>query len=412
LSKVINMQRKMLALAAAAACVTVLSAAGQNQASSGQVEFRAHDIEAKFPGGYAVQAVDINKDGKLDVIGVSQRVPEIAWYENPTWERHVIVDGLAGVVNFAASDLDGDGIPELAYESAFAMSPASSEGLVWLAKHNGDPRQKWTTQQIDKFPTSHHIAWADVDGDGKKELINAPLVGSKSAAPTYDQDKAPLFFYRQGDWKRETITNDVNGIIHRARQVAWDGNRRDQLLVTSFDGITLYRASGRGGDLKWESQLLSPGHNTDKAPRLGASDVGIGKNNGKRFLAAVEPWHGNEIVVYTDRGGTWERRVIFNTLTEGHEVAVADLNGDGRDDIVAGDRNSKSPGVHVMYAPADPNGEWQHQLLDQGTMAASGCVAADLNGDRRIDIVCIGASTANLKWYENVRPAAPTSAGP
>jgi hypothetical protein len=64
-----------------------------------------------------------------------------------------------------------------------------------------------------------------------------------------------------------------------------------------------------------------------------------------------------------------------------------------------------------MYAPADSNGEWQHQVLDQGAMSASGCVAADLNGDRRIDIVCIGASTANLKWYENTGPAAATSAG-
>jgi hypothetical protein len=317
---------------------------------------------------------------------------------------------MPGLVNFAAADLDGDGIPEVAYENEFAMSPASSEGLVWLAKHDGDPRQKWTTQQIDKFPTSHHLAWADIDGDGKKELINAPLVGARSAAPTYDQDKAPIFFYRQGDWKRQTITNDVNGIIHRTRPVAWDGNRRDQILVTSFDGITLYRAAGRGNGLKWEAQLLSPGHNTDKAPRLGASDVAVGKSGGKRFMAAVEPWHGNEIVVYSDRGGRWERTVIFNGLTEGHEVAVADLNGDGRDDIVAGDRNSRSPAVHVMYGAADPNGEWQHQVLDQGAMSASGCVVADLNGDRRIDIVCIGASTANLKWYENVRPAAATSA--
>ena len=403
------MQLKTLALVAAAACSTVLSVTGATR--SGPVEFRAHDIEPKFPGGYAVQAVDINKDGKLDVIGVSQRVQELSWYENPTWARHVMTDGMPGIVNFAAADLDGDGIPEIAFESAFAMAAASSEGLVWLATHAGDPRQKWTTQQIDKFPTSHHIAWADIDGDGRKELINAPLIGAKSLAPTYDQDKAPLFFYRQGDWKRQTITNDVNGIIHRVRPVAWDGNRRDQILVTSFDGITLYRANGRGNEVKWEAQLLSPGHNTDKAPRLGASDVAVGKINGKRFLAAVEPWHGSEIVMYSDRGGKWERNVIFNGLTEGHEVAVADLNADGRDDIVAGDRSGKSPAVHVMYAPADANGEWQHQVLDQGAMSASGCVVADLNGDRRIDIVCIGASTGNLKWYENAGPAAPTSAG-
>ena len=35
-------------------------------------------------------------------------------------------------------------------------------------------------------------------------------------------------------------------------------------------------------------------------------------------------------------------------------------------------------------------------------MAGAGCAAADLNGDKRMDIVCIGTATANLKWYENV----------
>ena len=68
----------------------------------------------------------------------------------------------------------------------------------------------------------------------------------------------------------------------------------------------------------------------------------------------------------------------------------------------AGDRSGKTPAVHVMYAPADPAGEWQHQVLDEGGMAASGCVTADLNADKRPDIVCIGASTGNLRWYENV----------
>jgi hypothetical protein len=38
-------------------------------------------------------------------------------------------------------------------------------------------------------------------------------------------------------------------------------------------------------------------------------------------------------------------------------------------------------------------------------MAAAACVLADFNGDRRMDVACIGASTANLKWYENLGPA-------
>ncbi len=375
------------------------------------VNFNPRVIEAKMPGGYAVLAVDVNKDGKLDVIGVSQRVQELAWYENPTWERHVIAEGMTQTVNLAAADLDGDGIPEIALETGFAMVPANSEGLVWILRHQGDPKGPWKQERIDKFSTSHHIVWADIDGDGKKELINAPLIGAKGLAPTYDQDKAPLFWYGQKDWQRHVIADDIGGIIHRVRAVNWDRDRREQLLVASFEGIALYRAKGSGADLKWERTLLSPGHDQDKAPRLGASDVAVGRLNGRRFLASVEPWHGNEIVAYTENGsGGWTRHVLFNEMVEGHEVAVADFNGDGRDDIVAGDRSAKGAAVHVMYAPEDPTGPWRHEVLDQGTMAASGCVTADLNSDRRPDIVCIGSSTANIKWYENLGAAASSGA--
>jgi len=35
-------------------------------------------------------------------------------------------------------------------------------------------------------------------------------------------------------------------------------------------------------------------------------------------------------------------------------------------------------------------------------MAGAGCAAADFNADKRLDVVCIGSATANLKWYENL----------
>ena len=373
----------------------------------GRVEFRPHVIDAKVPGGYAVAVADMNKDGKPDVIGVTQRIPELAWHENPTWQRHVIADGMPAIVNLAAEDIDGDGIPEVAVENAFAMVPAKSEGIVWLLRHQGDPRKRWKEQRLDAFSTSHHLTWADIDGDGKKELINAPLVGPKGLAPTYDQDKASLFWYGQDRWERRVIAEDIRGILHRVRPVFWDGDRRAELLTASFDGITLYRASGRGANVTWEARKLSPGH-TGAAPRLGSSDVGVGQINRKRFLASVEPWHGNEIVIYTEKGGAWQRRVLFDGMVEGHEIAIADFNGDGRDDLVAGDRNAKGTGVHVLYAPDDVAGEWPHQVLDAGAMTASGCVTADINTDRRPDIVCIGSSSANIKWYENA-PAASSS---
>ena len=403
-----------LGLAGAIMTVTVAPAAGP-------VQFRAHDIDANFRGGYAVAVADFNKDGRLDVLPNSLQGREVAWYENPgpagdgrAWKRHVIATNVDAVVNQAMHDIDGDGIPEVAFQSAFAMQPARSAGYNWIARSEGDSTKPWTVDKIDAFPTSHHLAWADLDGDGVKELLNAPLVGEKSLAPTYDQDRAPVFWYDTRAWTRHVITDDVPGIIHRVRPVNWDSDRGEELLVASFEGIVLYDAVGAGRAMTFRKTVLSPGHRGE-APRLGASDVGIGTHNGRRFFAAVEPWHGNEVVVYNQVDGQWQRRVLFDRVTSGHEIAVVDLNGDGRADIVATDnsratpeRAAATPGVHVLYAPDDPvTGEWHyHRIEDQAAM--NGCVGADLNGDRRIDLVCTGAG-AVVRWYENLGPATSSS---
>ncbi len=369
-------------------------------APAGPVEFREHVIEANIPGGYSLLVTDINKDGKPDVIGLTQRSTELAWYENPTWERHVLVKDMSGLVNMAAADIDGDGIPVIAVESGFSMVAAKSEGLVWLLRHQGDPRGLWKATKIDTLTTSHHVAWADIDGDGKPELINAPLIGPKALAPRYE-DKVPLVYYRTSDWKRRVIDDQISGVLHRVRVVHWNGGKREQLLTASFEGITLHEARGSGDNVHWKNKLLAKGHE-EPAPRAGTSDVQVGHLNKRRFLAAVEPWHGNEVVVYTeDSAHKWNRNVIFSDLVEGHEVVVGDFNGDGLDDIAAGDRG-KGASVHVFYAQDDRGQKWNHQIIDHGGMAGSGCASADINGDGRLDIVCIGSSTGNLKWYENL----------
>ncbi len=406
------MNLKGLTLVAAAALAMGCSAADDMLPVAGAVRFQAHDI-GDIRGGYAVNVADFNNDGRLDVMANSLGVPEVAWHENPTWERHVIVDGasvdgVSSIVNQAIADITGDGIPEVAFQSGFAMQAENSEGHNWVATSGGDPQMGWKAEKVDNFPTSHHVTWADLDGDGELELINALLLGAESVAPAYDQDNASVFWYGQGDWQRGTISDEIPGIIHRVRTVRWDEGNRDQILVASFEGVGLYRSSGMGANMTFEKELLTSGHDNEPAPRLGASDVGVGTSNGERIFATVEPWHGNEVVVYTDQGGAWQRRVIFDQVQRGHEVAVADLNGDGRADIIANDNSrvtennpNGSPGVHVFFSPDDPaTGEWIYSRIETEA-AMNGCVTGDMNEDGRMDLVCTGGGGV-IRWYENL----------
>ena len=395
--------RRFLVLLVLAFCASDSTAADPR---SGPVQFKAHVIESKIPGGYSLLVSDMNRDGRPDVIGLSTRMSELAWYENPNWERHVLVREMKGLVNMAAHDLDGDGFPELALENEFSMVAAQSQGLVWLLKHQVDPRELWKPSKIDALITSHHVAWADIDGDGKKELINAPLIGPKALAPKYE-DRVSLVYYRvpnnlQGDWERHTIDDQLTGVLHRVRVVQWNPGKRKQLLTAGFDGIVLHQAVGDGKQMRWENIRLTKGHE-EEAPRAGTSDVAVGHLKKKRILAAVEPWHGNEVVVYVPNKANWQRRVIFSELKEGHEVCIGDFNGDGRDDIVAGDRaKGEISSSHVFYSQDDAGSRWGHEVLDPMGMSASGCSVVDINRDGRPDIVQIGGATANIKWYENL----------
>jgi hypothetical protein len=143
---------------------------------------------------------------------------------------------------------------------------------------------------------------------------------------------------------------------------------------------------------------------TGSAPKRGCSEVHLGRlRDGRQFLATIEPWHGSEVVVYPDRSPKTGRNarmefgprtVIDDTLAEGHALWVADIDGDGDDEVFAGHR-----GKDHRVAMYDLDGQtWKRTILDT-QIAAQDLRGGDLDGDGVPDVVAIGGQTHNVVWY-------------
>ncbi len=342
-----------------------------------------------------VAAVDMNADGKTDLIALAEGLTELVWYENPGWQRHVIVGGVSRMIAVAAADLDGDHIPELVLSHGFNTTAPRSKGILLLLTHNGDPRQPWNAREFDRVPTTHRVRFLDPDHDGKIILADSPLVNLQAEKPGYE-DHVPIFVYKPGDWKRQEISHEFQGNLHGMNVVDWNGDRRQGLLTACATGVHLVTRERAGS---WKVQHIVSG-NAEPWPRAGSSEAVLGHIGKRRMLAVIEPWHGNMVVVYRQQGAKWNRQVLDESLVLGHAITVGDFNGDGIDEIVAGYRG-KGQSVNIYSADDKKGAHWTRRPLDDGDMAAGSCVVADFNLDHRPDLACIGDRTANLKIYEN-----------
>jgi hypothetical protein len=206
-------------------------------------DFAAHEIATGLRGGYQVVPADLNRDGKPDLIAVASNLPELVWFENPSWTRHVIASGFTGLINAAAADVDGDGIPEIAVASGFSTRPDQSSGNVAILTHGADPTQPWTMREIDRAPSAHRLRWY-VDRAGQRWLMNSPLAGPTAQPPNYD-GATPIYAYRAPGWRREAVPSDETGVVHAIEPMHRSVTpASSQPALPGFIGTSASRARG------------------------------------------------------------------------------------------------------------------------------------------------------------------------
>jgi FG-GAP-like repeat len=334
--------------------------------------------------GIDIHAVDVDGDGLADIVCGAW------WYKNPSWKRHTI-PGVGQII--AAYDLDKDGRKELIGIKAKAGSQgfynALSSDLVWL-KPIDLSRDLWE---------EHFVGTGD--GDWPHGNTIAPLLPGGRAALVcgyHDGKNPPQIFEvpqdpKQHPWPKRVIAD----IPYGEEMIAYDldGDGRLDIVAGPYwlenlgDGqfkphLLIEPEYLQSANLRMISRIAMADINGNGRADILFTVENVDYNVHKAFLAPVG-WLENT-------GSPRDRKFnvhIIDKIRSPHSISVADLDGDGKMEIIVGEHDPfkayRSESRLLAYKQADPQGiTWSRFPVDNRFEHHDGAKAVELSPGRLV----------------------------
>lgn len=374
--------------------------------------WKRHVIDSSSRGADGVRLADADGDGRLDIATGWEQGGTVRVCFNPGPERAkekwpAVTVGRAGDVEDAVlADLDGDGAADVVSCSEGKTRQISVHWSppIRASLHDADA---WQTVALP--PAADKMMWMfalplQVDGRHGIDVV-AGGKGSDAAIGWFESPANPR---QLADWK-----------WHELRPVGW----LMSLVASDMDGdgdmdVVFSDRKGKRSGAYW---LENPGAEAAQSQPWREHVIGgvgteamflhladLDQDGLEDVLLAAKPQEILWLRREDHSGHSWQSHTIplpDNTGTA-KAVSVADLDGDGRQDLLFSCENAKSPkhGLKWLSADGPPQaGKWTpHKLSGADGVKHDLIATLDLDGDGDLDAITTEeVNNLGVIWYEN-----------